>query len=47
MIYANHMLRSSIYSMKSTAQEILKNKRSYESEAMILPISEILKVNEI
>ena len=47
VIYANHMLRSSIYSMKSTAQEILKNKRSYESEAMILPISEILKVNEI
>ena len=47
VIYANHMLRSSIYSMKSTAREILKNKRSYESEAMILPISEILKVNEI
>jgi phosphoenolpyruvate phosphomutase len=47
VIYANHMLRSSIYSMKNTSQEILKNMRSYESEAMILPISEILNVNEI
>ncbi len=47
VIYANHMLRSSIYSMKNTAQEILKNMRSYENEAVILPVSEILKVNEI
>jgi hypothetical protein len=41
------MLRSSIYSMKTTSQEILKNMRSFESEPTILPISEILKVNEI
>ena len=47
VIYANHMLRSSVYSMRNTTREILKNMRSYESEAMILPISEILKVNEI
>jgi phosphoenolpyruvate phosphomutase len=47
VIYANHMLRSSIYSMKTTSQEILKNMRSFESEPTILPISEILKVNEI
>jgi phosphoenolpyruvate phosphomutase len=46
VIYANQMLRSSIWSMKNTAREILKNTRSYESELTILPISELLKVTK-
>ena len=31
VIYANQLLRSAIPAMKKTAEEILKNERSYES----------------
>ena len=32
VIYANQLLRSAIPAMKKTAEEILKNERSYESK---------------
>ena len=35
VIYANHMLRASYKAMKSTAIQILKNKRSFNIEKNI------------
>ncbi len=42
VIYANQLLRSAIPAMKKTAEEILKNERSYESKKNMMSISEIL-----
>ena len=42
VIYANHMLRASYPSMRKVALEILKNKRSYESDNSLLSIKDIL-----
>ena len=44
VIYANHLMRSAIPSMKNTALSILKNQRSYEIENQILSINEILNL---
>ena len=42
VIYANQLLRSAIPAMKKTAEEILKNERTYESKKNMMSISEIL-----
>lgn len=42
VIYANHMLRASYPSMRKVALDILKNKRSYESDNSLLSIKDIL-----
>lgn len=42
VIYANHLLRSAYPAMKSTAETILKNKRSLEVDEVCLPVKEIL-----
>ena len=42
VIYANHLMRSTIPSMKNTALSILKNQRSFEIEKKILSIADIL-----
>ena len=42
VIYANHMLRASYPAMKKVALEILKNKRSFESDKSLLSIKKIL-----
>ena len=44
VIYANHLLRSSYKSMFKTAQNILSNKRAFESEKNILPIKKIISL---
>jgi phosphoenolpyruvate phosphomutase / 2-hydroxyethylphosphonate cytidylyltransferase len=44
VIYANHMLRAAYPAMVKIASNILKNKRSYESEKDITPIKEILRL---
>ena len=44
VIYANHLLRSSYFSMVNTAKQILKNKRSFETEKSISPLNEILEL---
>ena len=44
VIYANQLLRSAIPAMKKTAEEILKNERSYESKKHMMSISEILEL---
>lgn len=46
VIYANHMLRSAYKAMKKTALTILKKKRSYESEANLSSIKEIINLKE-
>ena len=42
VIYANHLMRSTIPAMRHTALSILKNQRSFEIEKNILSITEIL-----
>jgi phosphoenolpyruvate phosphomutase len=42
VIYANHLLRSSYPAMVKTAQSILNNERSYETNDDCLPIRDIL-----
>jgi len=42
IIYANHLIRASYKTMSETAQKILKNKRSFETEKSISKISEVL-----
>jgi len=44
VIYANHMLRASYPAMKKIAFDILKNKRSYESDKNLLSIKDILNL---
>jgi len=44
VIYANHLLRASYKSMVTTANEILSNKRAFESEKSILPIKKIISL---
>ncbi len=44
VIYANHLLRSSYPSMLKTAEEILLNQRSKESEKKISSISEVINL---
>ena len=44
VIYANHLLRSSYNSMIETAKQILKNKRSFETEKNISSLKEILEL---
>ena len=46
VIYANHMLRSSYLSMQLTAQKILKNQRSKETEKNMISINEIIELIE-
>lgn len=47
IIYANHQIRAAYKSMLKTANSILKNKRSFESEKYISSISEVLNVIKI
>ena len=42
VIYANHMLRASYPAMKKVAYEILKNRRSFESDKNLMSIKKIL-----
>jgi len=44
VIYANHLLRSAYPSMVATAESILENKRSYESNDKCLPIKQVLEL---
>jgi len=44
IIYANHMLRSAYPNMVKTAESILLNGRSYESEEYCIPINDILNL---
>ena len=44
VIYANHMLRAAYPAMLRTAESILENDRSYESEKDLLSIKNILKL---
>ncbi len=44
VIYANHLMRASYPAMINTAKNILKNKRSKESEKEIISINEILNL---
>ena len=44
VIYANQLLRSSYKAMVGTAQNILKNERSFETEKNISSIKEILEL---
>lgn len=43
VIYANHLIRSAVPAMQSTAETILKNDRALELEKVIMPVSELLK----
>ena len=44
VIYANHMLRAAYPAMQKVALDILKNKRSYESDNNLLSIKKILNL---
>jgi phosphoenolpyruvate phosphomutase len=44
VIYANHLLRSAYPAMEATASSILKNGRSSEADATILPVQSLLKL---
>ena len=44
VIYANHLLRSAYPAMLTTAEMILKNKRSAECDENLLPIKDILEL---
>ena len=44
VIYANHLMRSAIPSMKETAINILKKQRSLEVDKKLMPIKEILNL---
>jgi len=44
VIYANHLLRSSYYSMVGTAKSILKHKRAYNVEKNISSLNKILEL---
>ncbi|MEO6613208.1 MAG: phosphoenolpyruvate mutase [Chitinophagaceae bacterium] len=44
VIYANHLLRSAYPAMLATATSLLKNNRSKEAEANLLPVDELLKL---
>ncbi len=44
VIYANHMLRASYPAMRNIAYDILKNRRSYDSDKNLLSIKEILNL---
>ena len=44
VIYANHMLRASYPAMEKVAMDILKNRRSYESDKNLMSIKEILNL---
>jgi len=46
VIYANHLLRSAYPAMKQTAESILLNGRSYETEGRCLPIKQILTLTQ-
>jgi phosphoenolpyruvate phosphomutase len=42
VIYANHLIRSAFPAMKKTAETILKNGRSFETDELCMPIKDIL-----
>lgn len=44
VIYANQLLRSSYHAMMSTAKEILKNERAFESDKKISSVKEIIQL---
>ena len=44
IIYANHLLRAAYPSMVKTAESILLNKRSLESDESLISIKEILNL---
>jgi len=44
VIYANHLLRASYNSMKKTAEIILENKRSLETDNICMPIKEVINL---
>ncbi len=44
VIYANHLLRAAYPAMEKVALNILKNKRSFESEKEIISIKKILNM---
>ena len=47
VIYANHLLRASYYSMNKTLDSILKHERSFECEKNIEKVSKLLEYSEI
>ena len=44
VIYGNHLLRSAYPAMVKTAETILENERSYETDEICMPIKEILEL---
>ena len=44
VIYANHLLRSAYPAMVATARSILEHQRSFEADAQMMPIKEILEL---
>ena len=44
VIYANHLMRSSIPAMEIAATSILKNKRSFEIESKLMSINKIINM---
>jgi phosphoenolpyruvate phosphomutase len=44
VIYANHLLRASYNAMKKTAEIILENKRSLETDNICMPIKEVINL---
>ena len=44
VIYANHLLRAAYPAMVNVAKSILEHERSYEANAMCMPIKEILEL---
>ena len=47
VIYANHLLRASYYSMNKTLDSILKHGRAFESEKNIEKVSKLLEYSDI
>ena len=44
VIYANHLLRSAYPAMVATARSILEHQRSFEADAQMMPIKQILEL---
>ena len=44
VIYANQLLRSAYPAMMNTAESILKYQRSFECDAQMMPIKDILEL---
>lgn len=44
VIYANQLMRAAVPAIQKTAKDILTNRRAYESDDMLMPFSEIIRL---